>query len=191
MSASSADQNDTPAAVAPWSTMPEQRRSRRRSRIAIASSARRRFGRESLRGELASDGRRPRPRPGWGSRSRAGRRSRRSPRRSRCTGGPRTTANANSVTLPTLPRSLSSSETVAPAALGLPDREHQAARDRVPVGRDHTVGRGVGALRKTGLEPCGEELTLAARVKGLAGLDACGRRGRRRGSRRSCPRRAR
>ena len=73
----------------------------------------------------------------------------------------------------------------------LPIGEHEAARDRVAVGRDHAVGGGVAALRQPRLEL---RRQLAARGRRGGRPRRCRRArpcGRRRGSRRSCPRPAR
>jgi hypothetical protein len=118
MSASSADQNETPAAVAPWSTIPVAPLTTPAT-IAINSRVRRR---DTNCSEASCQRRSPpatEARPGIQTASR-----KKMPPIAAAIATywtPRATAKANSVTLPTLPRCASSSETVAPAALGLPN----------------------------------------------------------------------
>jgi hypothetical protein len=50
----------------------------------------------------------------------------------------------------------------------LADREHEAAGDGVRVGRDHPVGRGVGAVREARLEADGDGVTTPVRALELA-----------------------
>ncbi len=47
---------------------------------------------------------------------------------------------------------------------GVADAEHEAAVDDVRVGRDHTVGGGVGAIRQPGLQPDAQPMLFALRM---------------------------
>ena len=74
---------------------------------------------------------------------------------------------------------------------GLADREDEAAGDDVAVGGDDAVGGGVAAVREAGLEVNADPRPVAVRVERVAFVDPRGRRRRRPGRRRSCPRPAR